>query len=66
MLRGLVAGIIGLSLLEVVVTNRNGEAGRVGDLIGGIGSVISRWIDPTTPLIPQRSGTLKWPWDSSN
>lgn len=55
MIRGLIAGVLGLSLLEVVVSNRQGEAGRVGDLIGGAGSLISRWIDPTVPLIPDNS-----------
>lgn len=65
MIRGLIAGIIGLSLLEVVVSNRKGEAGRVGDLIGGVGTIISRWIDPDVPLVPQATGTLQWPWATS-
>lgn len=50
--RGFVAGLMGLSLLEVITTNQHGEAGRVGGLFDVTASILSHWLDPYTPLIP--------------
>jgi hypothetical protein len=49
---GFVGGLVGLSLLEVVVSNRHGEAGRVTGTFGALTKVLSDWLDPTVPLIP--------------
>jgi hypothetical protein len=54
-LRGVVVGVGGLVLLEVVVTNRNGEAGRVGGVIDTVSKGLTAWLDPYTPLIPDLS-----------
>lgn len=50
-LRGFVAGLAGLSLLEVVVSNQ-AAAGRVSGAFGLVSRVLSRWLDPQVPLIP--------------
>jgi hypothetical protein len=52
--RGFLAGLAGLALLEVVTSNKNGEAGRVGDLFDTSAGVLSRWLDPNKPLIPDK------------
>lgn len=50
-LRGFVGGLVGLSLLEVVVSNQS-TAGRVSGVFGVVSKVLSRWLDPNVPLIP--------------
>lgn len=53
--RGFVAGVVGLSLLEAFVTSKTAPAGLAGGsklIAGGL----ARWLDPTVPLIPNRAG----------
>lgn len=55
--RGLIAGTAGLALLEAIVSN-NAAAGRVGGAFELVAKVLSHWLDPNTPLIPDlRGGT---------
>lgn len=49
--RGLVGGVVALALLEVVVSNSQ-AAGRVGGLFNTTAQLLSRWLDPYTPLVP--------------
>lgn len=49
--RGLVGGVVGLALLEVVVSSQQ-AAGRVGGLFTMAAGLLSRWLDPYTPLVP--------------
>lgn len=50
-LRGLVAGTLGLSLLEAVVSTSKGPA-AVGTFTGLATSAINRLVDPAVPLVP--------------
>lgn len=50
-LRGIIAGTVGLALLEVVVSNTQ-AAGRVGDAFTVISDVLAVWLDPYVPLVP--------------
>lgn len=45
---GFAAGVIGLSLLQVAVTNANHTAA----VIQVPAELLARWINPYTPLIP--------------
>jgi hypothetical protein len=51
--RGLLAGTAGLALLEAVVSN-NAAAGRVGGVFTTAAGLLSQWLDPNRPLIPDR------------
>lgn len=53
---GIIGGVLGLALLEVVVSDQ-GTAGRVGGLFTTVSSVLSRWLDPSVALIPDLSGS---------
>ena len=50
-LRGFVAGLLGLTLLEVVLRNQAANS-RVGGLVSGVATGLSWWLDPRKPLIP--------------
>lgn len=50
--RGFVAGVAGLSLLNVATSTQHGEAGRVGSVFDTATSLLTRWLDPYTPLVP--------------
>ncbi len=52
---GLVTGLLGLTLLEVVVSNTNGAAGRVGGVFDAVAGIFKHWLDPSVPLIPDLS-----------
>lgn len=54
--RGIITGVVGLSLLEMVVSNQD-AAGRVGGLFTTVAAILTHWLDPTVPLIPDLSGT---------
>lgn len=49
--RGMVAGFLGLTLLEAAVSSQQ-AAGRVGGLISLASKFVSRVVDPTVPLVP--------------
>lgn len=49
--RGFVAGVIGLALLELTVSSK-GAAGRVSGALGVVAGLLSAWLDPSRPLIP--------------
>lgn len=53
--RGFVAGVVGLALLELTVSSK-GAAGRVSGALGGLAGLLSAWLDPTVPLIPNLTG----------
>lgn len=56
-LRGFVGGLVGLSLLQVVTKSKYGEADRVSGAFGLVASVLSRWLDPSVPLVPDLVGS---------
>lgn len=45
------SGVLALSLLEAATSSKK-AAGRVGDLLDGIASVISHVLSPSVPAIP--------------
>lgn len=45
---GFIAGILGLTLLQVALTHSTRTAG----VISVPAAILSRWLDPTIPLIP--------------
>lgn len=49
--RGLITGVLGLALLEAAVST-NAAAGRIGNLLSGVSSVVSHVLSPTVPAIP--------------
>lgn len=49
-LRGFVMGVGGLTLLDVVT--QKGPADRLGGAFGLVSKVLTHWLDPYTPLIP--------------
>lgn len=61
--RSFIAGLVGLSLLEMIVSNRHGEAGRVAGAMTTVADVLSYWLDPMQPLIPN---IANWNVDSSH
>lgn len=48
---GLAIGVVGLSLLEVLVANPAANSNATG-LISLISKAVNTWLDPKTPLIP--------------
>lgn len=52
MIRGLIAGTMGLALLEAVVSTPQ-AAGNAGTALGFLAGALARWVDPTIPLVPQ-------------
>lgn len=50
-LRGIFAGVLGLALLQAVVSSTT-SAGRVGGFMQGIASGVEHALDPNVPLIP--------------
>jgi hypothetical protein len=52
---GLLIGIVGLAVLDGVVS-RPGAASNVGGWLSGAGSAVSRFLDPTIPLFGPASG----------
>jgi hypothetical protein len=48
--KGFIAGIIGLTLLQVALANSTHTAAAIGVPLG----ILSRWLDPNVPLIPDR------------
>lgn len=54
-LRGAIAGGLALTFLEVVVATP-GAAGRTGTLFTLLAGALRRIVDPTVPLIPDRTG----------
>jgi hypothetical protein len=57
-LRGLVAGGLMLTALEVLVSNR-AAAQNASGAIGLVSTVINRLVDPAVPLIPDRNPSLQ-------
>lgn len=57
-LRGVVAGVLGLSLMEAVVTSTSG-ASNTGRLFDLAASFVNRLVDPSVPLIPDLAHTGK-------
>lgn len=59
--RGVVGGVVGLSLLDMIVQNRKAPGQKLGPLdnVLNVGdwakSALDHWIDPTVPLIPDHS-----------
>lgn len=49
--QGLVAGVLGLALLDAAVSTQ-GAADRVGGLFGSLAKVIEHILSPTVPAIP--------------
>lgn len=49
--QGLVAGVLGLALLDAAVSTQ-GAADRVGGLLGAVAKVIEHILSPTVPAIP--------------
>lgn len=58
------SGVLGLALLEAA-TSSNKAAGRVGDLLDGIASVISHVLSPTVPAIPDRRKSAAGAWNEA-
>lgn len=54
--RGILAGVFGLIVLQVLVANQN-ASGAVGGLALGFGGLVNSFLDPTKPAIPQRATT---------
>ena len=54
-LRGFLGGVLGLIVLEIVVTNRQ-ASGRVGGIFSGIAAATSWFVDAGVPGIPDRTG----------
>lgn len=52
-LRGIIAGTIGLSFLEAVVSSQS-AAKNTGALFDLAASAMNRLVDPSVPLIPDR------------
>lgn len=51
--RGVVAGVLGLSLLEAAASSSS-AANNAGVLFTASAAVIRRLVDPSVPLIPDR------------
>ena len=49
--RGVIAGVLGLSLMEAIVSSSAGSANTAG-IIGFASRGLARWLNPYTPLIP--------------
>ncbi len=52
--RGVLAGMFGLVVLQVLVANPNAY-GAVGGIFGVLGNGVRLFLDPTVPAIPDRS-----------
>lgn len=57
-MRGFIAGILGLTLLEVLVSSKTATQ-NLGGFFGGAATVFDHLVNPTVPLIPdlRKSGT---------
>jgi hypothetical protein len=55
MMRGLIAGVLGLSLLQAVTSSPQATANTTG-IISFVSHGLARWLNPTTPLIPNIAG----------
>ena len=59
--RGVVAGVLGLSLLEAVLSHADAGGGAVGTAFTLLSKVFDRIVNPSVPLIPDtrvtRDGT---------
>ena len=53
-MRGLIIGLLALTLLETVLSSPSAP-GRVGGLLSGAGGLVQRLADPTIPLIPPKA-----------
>lgn len=53
-LRGAIAGGLGLTFLEVLVSNPKAAA-NTGTVFGLLAGALRRVVDPTVPLIPDRT-----------
>jgi hypothetical protein len=60
-LRGLALGTGGLALLEATVSSQ-AAAGRVGGAFAVVSTVLARWLDPYTPLVPNLTGNEASPF----
>lgn len=49
--RGVIAGTLGLAMLQAVVSNQAATANVTG-FVGFVSRGLGRWIDPSVPLIP--------------
>lgn len=49
--QGLVAGVLGLALLDAALSTK-GAADRVGGLLGSVAKVVEHVLSPTVPAIP--------------
>lgn len=57
-LRGLGVGFLALTLLEAAVTSQKAASNASG-LVKAVTGAINRVVDPTVPLIPDRTATLQ-------
>lgn len=53
--RGMVTGLLGLTLLEALLSTRE-ATGHVTGTIGALSKGLARWLSPTAPLIPDLTG----------
>ena len=54
-IRGLILGVAGLSLMEVIVTSKTATANTNAG-VTLVADGLRRWLDPYTPLIPNLAG----------
>jgi hypothetical protein len=55
MIRGLIAGVLGLSLLQAITSSAQATANS-GAIITFISHGLARYLDPNVPLIPNPAG----------
>jgi hypothetical protein len=55
-LRGAIGGALALTMFEAIISTK-GAAERTGTLFTLIAGAVRRLVDPTVPLIPDRTGT---------
>lgn len=49
--RGAVAGVLGLTMLQAIVSNQQATS-NAGGLVTFVTNALARWFNPYTPLIP--------------